>query len=238
VSGKGWLASKPANPLRMRGIYRDLYCFVSFHTDVLFCDYPDQHTDYVKMPNVRLCKATGCENPAVRHRHYCSDSCRLWSRVDRSGGPDACWLWQGHVNPQNGYGHATSHNTAHRWAWRLTYGDPGELCVLHRCDVRTCANPKHLFLGTSGDNWEDAVIKGRQTAILRGEANPKGKLTTTEVLAIRRSAAAVRDLVRQYGVTKKAIHDIRARRTWKHLPDDDPEAIYVVGVMDRPSAAA
>lgn len=35
------------------------------------------------------------------------------------------------------------------------------LMVLHSCDTRNCINPKHLFLGTSQDNTDDMVNKGR-----------------------------------------------------------------------------
>jgi hypothetical protein len=36
---------------------------------------------------------------------------------------------------------------------------PAGLCVLHRCDVRPCINPDHLFLGTQKDNMADMAAK-------------------------------------------------------------------------------
>jgi hypothetical protein len=80
--------------------------------------------------------------------------------------PDAngCWIWQG-GRLKSGYGclqHTQFRTTrAHRIAWALWRGDPGALGVLHRCDVKLCCNPRHLFLGTQKDNIQDASMKGR-----------------------------------------------------------------------------
>lgn len=72
-----------------------------------------------------------------------------------------CLLWMGPTN-NRGYGQA-QRTTAHRVAWQLSYGEiPQGLLVLHKCDVRCCVNPKHLFLGTAGDNTQDMWNKGRQ----------------------------------------------------------------------------
>lgn len=189
---------------------------------------------------VRICKAPECQNAATKRRDYCSDGCQLWPRVDRSGGPDACWIWRGHVNPQNRYGQVTGSETAHRRAYRLHYGDPGDMCVLHECDVKLCVNPRHLSLGTKKANWIDSVNKGRQTVIARGEANHLSKLQPADVLTIRNEPERVSVLARRYGVGRSTIHKIRSRETWQHIPDiqidGDPGAwVFVSGVMDRPT---
>lgn len=51
---------------------------------------------------------------------------------------------------------------AHRAAYLLFRGSiqPGHH-VCHRCDVPSCVNPDHLFLGTLNDNMADQIRKGR-----------------------------------------------------------------------------
>ncbi len=51
---------------------------------------------------------------------------------------------------------------AHRVAYRLFIGRiPKGMFVLHKCDVRLCCNPDHLFLGNQQRNLEDMASKGR-----------------------------------------------------------------------------
>lgn len=35
------------------------------------------------------------------------------------------------------------------------------MVICHSCDVRTCVNPDHLFCGTTKENAQDMVRKGR-----------------------------------------------------------------------------
>lgn len=77
-----------------------------------------------------------------------------------------CLLWTGRKS-KDGYGKINRKGktlSAHRYSWTLVNGPiPEGLFVLHKCDVPTCINPDHLFLGTHQDNMDDMKNKGRAT---------------------------------------------------------------------------
>lgn len=93
--------------------------------------------------------------------------------VDAAG----CWLWQGNLSLK-GYGQ-TNYRTKtipiHRFMYKIV--NKIELStkqyVCHRCDVRNCCNPEHLFIGTQFDNMADSVRKGRHAEQLVTHC-PKG----------------------------------------------------------------
>jgi hypothetical protein len=98
--------------------------------------------------------------------------------------------------------------------------------VLHKCDVPSCVNPDHLFLGTQADNMRDRDAKGR-TAM--GERGGGSKLTVSGVLEIRReiaSGADQRGLARRHGIHYTTIRRIATGRTWR----DAQAALEAVGV--------
>ena len=118
---------------------------------------------------------------------------RFWSHVNR-GGEDACWPWTGQLWKSNRYGKLRFRYAwlrAHRVAWILTHGHvPDGLCILHRCDNRSCVNPDHLFLGTYTDNARDMIKKRRgRGQFPAGESHPCAKLTKDNVREIRRLRA-------------------------------------------------
>ena len=88
---------------------------------------------------------------------------RFFSKIEQTSG---CWNWLGALN-RGGYGviglggRREGTALAHRVAYGLYNGDPGERCVMHSCDNRRCVRPSHLSLGTYADNNRDMALKGR-----------------------------------------------------------------------------
>ena len=89
---------------------------------------------------------------------------KLLSRVKKLPGRNSCWLWTGPVNRPNGYGWIylegkdwATHRAAYNFFVRRI--PPGK-CVLHKCDVKNCVRPSHLYIGTMRDNARDAVVRG------------------------------------------------------------------------------
>lgn len=138
---------------------------------------------------------------------------------------DSCWLWIGYAHP-NGYGLFSTEKKqkgAHRVSWECFNGKiPNKLSVLHKCDVRHCVNPDHLFLGTQADNMADMKKKGRSTA---GEKHAMAKLTPEQVSEIRslyqvgkpnnQSEFSQNGLGVKFGVSGSQIRNIVKNLKWK-----------------------
>jgi hypothetical protein len=129
-------------------------------------------------------------------------------QFDTNGG---CWLW-GCGLKDNGYGstnYAGKVVSAHRLSWHLYRGYiPHGLEVCHRCDVRCCVNPAHLFLGTRSDNMRDCRDKGRSNRPY-GERAGNAVLNEAVVLEIARRLRACQPkkaIARELGV---AVHNVR-----------------------------
>ncbi len=143
---------------------------------------------------------------------------RFTAKITR-GNPDECWNWTA-SGLITGYGRVRINDRAflaHRVAWSLAHGDPGESCVLHRCDNPKCCNVAHLFLGSHQDNMTDKAAKGRVKPV-DGERNPRAILSALQVEEIRAiyipRKTPLNALALKYGVSHSAIHSIIKRKTW------------------------
>ena len=142
---------------------------------------------------------------------------KLWDKIDKT---DTCWLWTGHIS--DGYGKVGYNNKVwgvHRLVLDDYRGLPLKMYALHTCDVRSCANPLHLYAVTQKQNVQDMFRRGRGNRP-KGERNNHNKLTTEQVLQIRElhaQGAVGRKLALEFGVTPSNIGYIVRGKTWKHL---------------------
>lgn len=132
---------------------------------------------------------------------------------------DGCWLFL--YLDDGGYGVIRidgRKQKAHRVMWAVTNGDPGELCVCHKCDNPSCVNPRHLFLGTHAENMKDRNRKGRANAPI-GAKHYAAKLSKEQVAFLLHnwplSVSRKRELAAQWGVHYNSINAVGAGRTWK-----------------------
>lgn len=125
-----------------------------------------------------------------------------------------CWLWTGYCI--QGYGVISVHNKStgiHQLSYAIHRGPiPKGKYVLHKCDVRNCWRPRHLFLGTHLENIADMLKKGRGSTppVIRGENHPKATLTDAQVAIIRMDTLTPqRKLASIYGVSQSTIWRFR-----------------------------
>ena len=132
-----------------------------------------------------------------------------------------CWDWKASL--RKGYGRLNYQSKdktipAHVASWMIYRGKiPKGMCVLHKCDNRSCTNPDHLFLGTNYENVRDMVYKNRQA---KGSQCTNSKLNEEKVKEIKKMLQEGRhekEICKLYNVCEQCIRHIKLNKTWKHV---------------------
>lgn len=153
----------------------------------------------------------------------------FWRRVDKNGpmhpydpSKGKCWDWVG-GKCSGGYGCCWVDGKT-RGAHRVSLFIQGvelnpNLDTLHSCDRRQCVNPHHITQGTTSDNIQEAITRGRHIAP-SGEKSGMSKLTEEKILEMRRlfsEGATKLGLSKQFGVARSVVFSIIKRQTWRHI---------------------
>ena len=157
----------------------------------------------------------------VEFRPKTDREARFFAKVDRSSGPDACWVWTGGVTQSNGYGQfgdvspITGKKTmrgAHRVAYELAHGvtlKPIERILHAKGCCQRCVRPDHLRMGTAAENTADARAEGR----LKGSRLDAGKVL--EIVALhKRYGLKAWVLADRFGVSNVTINSVLRGKTW------------------------
>ena len=100
------------------------------------------------------------------------------TRIPESG----CWIWNMRSSVRDyGVAHYKGKSPlAHRLSWTAYFGAiPAGLMVLHKCDIPSCINPDHLYIGTQVENHTDMLARDRDSQSKK-TACPKGHEYTVE----------------------------------------------------------
>lgn len=159
-------------------------------------------------------------NTPVKGTEYPEDRFHRLYKVDSNG----CHIWQGCID-KTGYGRfcygtiddkLRDIRLAHVFAKEMALGRkiPPNKMVLHRCDVKACCNPDHLYVGTRDDNVCDAHARGRYK---KGVNKTSSKLDDDKVRTIRSGLYTVKELATMFNVNVSTVRHVLANRSWKHV---------------------
>lgn len=142
---------------------------------------------------------------------------------------EGCWSWKGPID-KGGYSVMSCRpeigsNKGHKASWLIYHGEiPKYMYICHKCDNPICTNPDHLWIGTSKQNNDDKISKGRARYILPphkiGSENGSSKLTEDQVKQIKMLISSGRScygIGKEFNVSKTTILRIKNGKNWGHV---------------------
>lgn len=126
---------------------------------------------------------------------------------------------------------------AHRLSYELHKGlIPKGMCVCHTCDIPSCVNPDHLWLGSIKENNQDMVNKNRHS--LKKGMRLHSKLSEEQVRDIRlqiKNGVTMVDISKQYNVSDRTINDINSGKLWASI-DNENDRAYRMDIVKKTRA--
>jgi len=147
---------------------------------------------------------------------------RFFDKIDKT---ETCWLWTAGSRGKPGYGSFKLNGKvidAHRVSYIIHKGDiPIGMYVCHTCDNRICCNPAHLFLGTTKDNVQDMIKKGRKKTV-KGSSCSWAKLTEDQIvkmLKLFEQGYTNAQVGKMFGIHRGSAGEIKRGEIWGHIGD-------------------
>lgn len=148
----------------------------------------------------------------------------------KSTDPKACYQWTGNIG-QNGYARFTLSRNGVRKSFEVhrviaclksSCELPSHVLACHKCDNKTCSNPRHIYLGNHTTNLIDAHTRDRRTIDTknpekRRQLNYDSILDEPSVVFIKRlliAGAKHKVIANHCGVARSTITDIANGNRW------------------------
>lgn len=188
-----------------------------------------------------ICSISDCNNPTLAlgfcNAHYkrlkrngdplggrasSSEIKKFITKIIHSNTIDQCIIWP---YTKDGYGYGVAKiegklQSVHRYVCTAKHGisPTPKHQAAHNCGNGHlgCCNPNHLRWATAKQNYADRFKHG---TVCRGENNPRAKLTTNDVLQIRKlkGTRTQAELALRYNVSAPTIGSIYSGKSWSWL---------------------
>ena len=126
-----------------------------------------------------------------------------------------CWIYQG-IPCSSGYGHIKKNGVskgAHRVFYERKFGKIKNktLLVCHKCNIKLCVNPDHLYLASHAKNIQDAARDGLMVG--------NSKLNKTKIKKIRHlwhvKNKSYSEIAAMFSINQSHVGRIINKKAWK-----------------------
>lgn len=139
--------------------------------------------------------------------------------------PNGCWEYSG-AKDADGYGMfwfqgktKGAHQFSARYLGNLIVNKGDQVC--HSCDNPPCANPDHLFIGSTQDNTADRHAKGRT---VKGSQIGTSRYTESIIQSVKDAyktrphyRGIIKDLSIEFNVSYGVVWYVCKRGSWAHI---------------------